>query len=84
VAPLVSFFTREICTANLRNLLNLLSKKIKTQQMIHLFDIFRYLIPIVSSNLGRNWPYHAKPNGMTFQSQFITVRESGACATTLS
>jgi hypothetical protein len=30
VAPLVSFFTREICTANLRNLLNLLSRKIKT------------------------------------------------------
>jgi hypothetical protein len=84
VAPLVSFFTREICTANLRNLLNLLSKKIKTELIVNLFDIFRYLIPIVSSNLGRNWPYHAKANGMTFQSQFITARESKACATTLS
>jgi hypothetical protein len=56
VAPLVSFFTREICAANLRNLLNLLSKKIKTQQMVDLFKIFRCFITIVLSNLVRNWP----------------------------
>jgi len=84
VAPLVSFFTREICTANPRNLLDLLSRQIKTQPIDNLFDIFRYFITIVSSNLGKNSPCLAMKDGMKFRSQFITVRESGACATTLS
>ena len=84
MAPLVSFFTREICAANLRNLLDLLSRKIKTQPIDKLFDIFRYFITIVMSKLGKNWSYHATSNGMKFRSQFITARESGTCATTLS
>jgi hypothetical protein len=54
VAPLVSSFTREICTANLRNLLDLPSRKIKTQPIDNLFDIFRYFITFLSSNLVRN------------------------------
>lgn len=84
MAPLVSFFTREICTANLRNLLNLLCRKIETQPIDNQFNIFRYFITIDLSNLGGNWPYDATLIAITVRPEFITVRETWACATTLS